>query len=132
MLQRLTQFGVSLLKFLEQANVLDGDDRLRGEGLQQRYLLVCKGLYLSAADVDHPDCHPFPQQRRRKKSSNTTRLANLPAVRKSICFRQHVRNVDRPPLEHGLITGRMPRQWSPRRSRRNHSVVCRQDHLITL
>ena len=39
MLQGLAQFRVALLQFLEQPHVLDGDDRLVGEGLEQRDLL---------------------------------------------------------------------------------------------
>ena len=35
MLQGLAQFGVALLQFVEQADVLDGDDRLRSECLKQ-------------------------------------------------------------------------------------------------
>ena len=42
-----------------------------GKGLQQRDLLVSKGLDLRAADVDHPDGSPFAQQRRCKHGSNT-------------------------------------------------------------
>ena len=36
MLQRFAQFRVALLEFLEQPHVLDGDDRLVGEGFEQR------------------------------------------------------------------------------------------------
>ena len=35
LLQRLRHLGVPRLQLLEQAHVLDGDDRLVGEGLQQ-------------------------------------------------------------------------------------------------
>ena len=35
MLQGLPQFRIALLKFLEQADVLDGDHRLIGEGFKQ-------------------------------------------------------------------------------------------------
>ena len=40
MLQRLAQFRVTLLEFFEQPDVLDGDDRLVGEGLEKCDLLV--------------------------------------------------------------------------------------------
>src|SRR5262249_23283647 len=53
MLQCLPQFCVALLDLLKQANILDRDDRLRGKGFEQCYLLVGKGLYLGAADVNH-------------------------------------------------------------------------------
>src|SRR5262249_14764904 len=45
LLQRLAQFG-------EQARVLDGDDSLRGEGLDQFDLLVGEGAHLLAAEID--------------------------------------------------------------------------------
>ena len=35
MLQRLTQFCIALLDLFEQPHVLDGDDRLVGEGFEQ-------------------------------------------------------------------------------------------------
>ena len=37
---RACQFAGSLLQFFEQPHVLDGDDRLIGEGLEQSDLLV--------------------------------------------------------------------------------------------
>ena len=46
MLQRLAQFCVALAEFLEQPDVLDGDDRLVGEGFEQFDLLVCEGTNL--------------------------------------------------------------------------------------
>ena len=36
------QLGVAHLEFVEQPDVLDGDDRLVGEGLQQRNQLIGK------------------------------------------------------------------------------------------
>ena len=35
LLQRLGQFAIAVLQFLEQPHVLDGDDRLVGEGFEQ-------------------------------------------------------------------------------------------------
>ena len=42
MLQGLAQFRIALLQFLEQADVLDGDDRLVSESLEKRNLLIRK------------------------------------------------------------------------------------------
>ena len=42
MLQGLPQFSVPLLDLLKQPDVLDGDDRLVGEGFEKRNLFVCK------------------------------------------------------------------------------------------
>ena len=55
MLQRLAQFRVAFLEFLEQPRVFDGDDSLVGEGLQQLDLFVREGLNLHAADINNPD-----------------------------------------------------------------------------
>ena len=44
LLQRLREVAVARLQLLEQPHVLDGDDRLVGEGLEQRDLLVREGL----------------------------------------------------------------------------------------
>ena len=48
LLQRLPQF-------VEQPRVLDGDDRLRGEVLQQFDLLVGERPHLLAVDAEHAD-----------------------------------------------------------------------------
>ena len=55
MLQRLAQFCVALLEFLEQPDVLDGDHGLVGEGFEQCDLLVSERTDLRAADHDRAD-----------------------------------------------------------------------------
>ena len=55
MLQGLAQFGIALAEFLEQADVLDGDHGLSGEGFEQRDLLLGKRLHLRTANYDHTD-----------------------------------------------------------------------------
>ena len=55
MLQGLAQFCVALAEFLEQPDVLDGDDRLVGEGFEERDLLVGERINLSPSNIDHPD-----------------------------------------------------------------------------
>ena len=61
MLQGFTQFCVALLQFLEQPDVLDGDDRLVGKGFKKRDLFFSKRPHFRTADDDHPDGTPFPQ-----------------------------------------------------------------------
>src|SRR3990172_8794430 len=51
----LGEVAVPGLQFLEQADVLDGDDRLVGEGLQQRDLGVGEWPCLHSRDDDRPD-----------------------------------------------------------------------------
>src|SRR5215475_2537461 len=55
MLQRFAQFGITLLQFFEEANVLDSNDRLVGEGGHQLDLFICKRLDLSPKDDDNAD-----------------------------------------------------------------------------
>ena len=50
MLQRLAQFRVAFLEFLEEPDVLDRDDRLVGEGFKQCDLLFGERTNFDAAD----------------------------------------------------------------------------------
>ena len=43
---------------LEQPRVLDGDDRLVGEGLHESDLVLREGLYSAAAAADYANRHP--------------------------------------------------------------------------
>jgi hypothetical protein len=45
----------ALMQFVDQPRVLHRNDRLRGEILQQRDLLVGEGVNLEASSVDHAD-----------------------------------------------------------------------------
>src|SRR5580765_3633611 len=45
---RACQFVGSLIQFVKQAHVLDGNDRLVGEGFNEGDLLVSEGLYVIA------------------------------------------------------------------------------------
>src|SRR5437867_136417 len=55
LLQRVGQGLVPGLELLEQAHVLDGNDRLVGEGLEQADLPLGEGPYLGAAEADRAD-----------------------------------------------------------------------------
>ena len=52
LLQRLRQLGIPYLQLVEQAHVLDGDDRLGGEGFQDLDLLVREQTRLRSHDRD--------------------------------------------------------------------------------
>ena len=54
MLQRLAQFRIALLEFLEQAHVLDGDDGLIGEGFKKSDLFVGKRPNLRFGESESP------------------------------------------------------------------------------
>ena len=69
MLQRLAQFCIALLQFLEQPHVLDGDHGLVGKGFEERDLLVSKRLDFRSANQDRPDRNALSKQRSRKYGS---------------------------------------------------------------
>ena len=56
MLQRLAQFCIALLQFLEQPYVLDGNNRLIGKGFEEFYLPIAERTNFLAANIDHTDC----------------------------------------------------------------------------
>src|SRR4029453_10712672 len=55
---------VLVLDFLEQAHVLDGDDRLIGKGFQKSDLLIGEGSDLGAANTNDPQRNALTQQGR--------------------------------------------------------------------
>src|SRR5262249_45889324 len=83
MFRGLAQLCVARFEFLEQSDVFNSNHGLRSKGLQQRKLLVSKKLHLRAADDNHTDGDPLPQQGRHKERSDTTplRLADPSAYR---------------------------------------------------
>ena len=90
MLQRLAQFCVAFLEFLEQAHVLDGDDGLVGEGLEQRNLLFRERSDFCSTNHDRPDRYTLTQQRRGKDSASTVLAESLhPETRSQRLQRDH-------------------------------------------
>ena len=63
LLQRLGHVAVARLHLLEQPDILDGDDRLVGEGLEQVDLLVVNGLTSVRRMTIAPMASSFAQQR---------------------------------------------------------------------
>src|SRR3990172_4476888 len=59
---RSSQLAGPCLQFLEEADVLDGDDRLVGEGFDQLDLLFRELTDPCPADRDGPDGHSFTQE----------------------------------------------------------------------
>ena len=52
LLQRFGQLAIASIEFVEQPDVLDGDDRLASEGLEKFDLLIGKRANFGAADQD--------------------------------------------------------------------------------
>ncbi len=70
-LDRLHQLARAFLQFLEQSDVLDGDDGLVGEGLEERDLLVSERSNLRSANQDSSNGNTFAEQRRGKNRPST-------------------------------------------------------------
>src|SRR5262249_44775545 len=66
LLERLGQLARSRLYLVEKPHVLDGDDRLVGEGFGQLDLLVSEGLHGGAVHGEHADGNPIAQERHSK------------------------------------------------------------------
>src|SRR5262249_15125091 len=62
MLQRLAQFGVALLQFLEQSHIFNRNHRLVGESFEESYLLFAKGSNLRAANMNRTNRNIFTHQ----------------------------------------------------------------------
>ena len=100
MLQGLAQFSVAFLDFLEQPDVLDGDNRLVGERFQQGDLLIRKRPDLGAADMNHANGLP-------SRISGVASAVRIPLMASCglreflLGFYAHIMNMDRLPFEYG-------------------------------
>src|SRR6476661_5242919 len=93
---------------MEQSHVLNGDDRLIGEGLEECDLLIREGTYFGSANLNRADCYAFTKQRRNK---NTPDIIAAKGVRRK--FRAcHVVDVDCLPIDHGSPDWEAAGQWS--------------------
>jgi hypothetical protein len=114
------QGAILLLQFREQPDVLNGDDRLVGEGLEERNLPVAEGTHLLASDKDRPDRHAFTQQG--SSQSRPRALSDLRRPRTwelSVDRRRQVMDVDDLPIEHCAARHVVPSQC-PAIGRRTH------------
>src|SRR4029450_1866641 len=59
---------VLLLEFLEQPDVLDGNPRLIGEGLEEGDLCLSERTHVGTPKIDCPDYFPFSKERTRHYS----------------------------------------------------------------
>ena len=71
LLERHGQVPVARLQFLEQADVLDGDDGLGGEGLEQLHLIVREGGDVRPRHGDRPDRVAFAEHRHGQDAPDT-------------------------------------------------------------
>src|SRR5206468_4155615 len=103
--------------FLEEADILNRNDCLIGEGLQQLDLVVSERPSLGARHRDNADGSAFPQHGYPEAASNADRVGQclILVLRININIR-HVDNralEDRPPCSEG-----------PRWTRREYAIRC--------
>ena len=100
------ELAVARLQLGEQAHVLDGDDRLVGEGLEERDLLVGEGPDLGSADPDHAERDTVAQERHGER-----RLDAVPGRGRLGVLRQSLREV--PDMNRLAVDHRAAHQVSP-------------------
>ncbi len=106
LVQGLRHRPVARLQLLEQADVLDGNDRLVGKGLQKGDLALREELRLGAAEVNRADADPFAQQGNDKDRAEAKVPRVLTALWEFVDFGLHVSDVDGPLIQHGPATDR--------------------------
>ena len=97
---------MSAFQFLEQADVLDGDHGLVGEGLEQRDLLIAERTNLRPTNVNRPDGNSFAQQWSRETGTSSRYLLNRLGIRKlviNLC--QKISDMNRLPINDSPAQG---------------------------
>src|SRR5436305_3459013 len=74
------QLAIARLQLPEQPDVPDGDDRLLGERLEERNLLVGKGPWLAAPDADRANREPLSEDRHAEDGSQRDGIAQWVSV----------------------------------------------------
>src|SRR5262249_5347680 len=94
LLQCFSQVTIALLQFLEQPHILDGDDRLVGEGFEELDLLIRERPDRLSPDNDHSNGDTFPEHRNSEYGPETADFLSLrPLI---IGVRQNIVNMNRP------------------------------------
>src|SRR5512145_1599995 len=100
-LQGLGQLAIACVEFIEEAHVLDGDDRLVGEGLEERDLLVGERVDLSASELEDADRRALPQQWNAQKTPMAHAAGDGTGFRKLLDLSLNVRHMNGSTLQHG-------------------------------
>src|SRR4029434_1705484 len=103
--ERIREGTIAPLELREQPDVLDGDDRLVGEGLQERDLPVAEGADLASPQRDRSDRDPIPHHRDREHRTVARELVDRPSV---VRISLYVVNMDGGAVEERAATGGRP------------------------
>ena len=90
----------ALLLRLEQTRVLNGDDRLGGEGLEKRNLLIRKRMNFGTSKPNCSDRHSLAQQWNTNRRPVSQPLREGASLGKFLRLSLEVDYVDRPSLEN--------------------------------
>ena len=124
-----------LLRLVEEAHVLDRDDRLIGERLDELDLLLVKWRRCDLANDDRPDGLALANERCRKKSAVTHRKRPAARAREAFSFwPQEISDMHRALLEESRCgdRGRFDRECVRHRTPGDRTVMCGDRELITL
>src|SRR5262249_49934881 len=106
LLQRLGQLTIPLPQLVEQADVLDGDDGLVGEGLEERHLAVGERPDFEATDEDHADRLALAHERDAERGPMSRPHGVIAPQGELRAADGEVVHVNGPPVEDGV--GRDP------------------------
>jgi hypothetical protein len=109
-LERPRQLAAANLQFLEQARVLDHDDRLRREGLEDSNLLLGEREDLGAAKLDYPHRHALSQQRNGHDGAMSKAPRESAHRRELVHLVLEIDDMYRLPVEHRAAAGRSANQ----------------------
>jgi len=94
------QLAIRRLQLGEQPDVLDGDDRLVGEGLEERGLSGGEELRLRTAEADRADPDAGPHQRNREDRGEAQAPGVFSALGKLIPHGLEIEDMDCPTVQH--------------------------------
>src|SRR5262249_23281094 len=100
------EVAVPRLQFLEQPHILDGDDRLVGEGLEESDLTLAEEASPGAAEHDRADRDTFSYQRDTEYRAPALAPRVLARLGKLARLGLYVSDVDGPPIQHRSATDR--------------------------
>jgi hypothetical protein len=101
---------VLFLQLGKEADVLNGDYGLVGEGLQQLDLPLGEQACLGAPEEDHPDCLICAKEWYTEHRASTVAPREVATLGKLVRYGLQIGDVDRTPLEHHAATKNAPDQ----------------------
>ena len=127
----LRERTVLVLKFREQTDILDGDDRLVRKGLEQSDLLVREGAHLASPDEDCPNGDALTEERSAEHRAPPEPPGEDSADRKVVGLGQ-IFDVDDPRLADRVSGYRAKHRLASADLPGERTVVSTKDKLVTV